>query len=242
MRILLSYVSVPLLVFALTGCGSGGKPTDKTATIEETDFEEWKPDLKKMGIPENLPEVLPPDLSARAEKESYKKAVAKVAELCKAKAQPVQGLIGVFQFKVSHKKSASLVKEHQKTILDMGAYFCRFDQSFGIGGAKDTLIVVPTTDRYEVMATVSTNAANYEMGTNHLIAWMKNLEKEQPHVLTGIGFDVLEGYFTSEIKDPKGLAKRMYDFCPDIVDQGVGDVDKLEKQLREKKSLYLWWD
>jgi hypothetical protein len=52
----------------------------------------------------------------------------------------------------------------------------------------------------------------------------------------------LEGHFTSEVRDPKGLAKRMYDFCPDIVDQGVGDVEELAKQLRKKNHLYFWWD
>jgi hypothetical protein len=54
-------------------------------------------------------------------------------------------------------------------------------------------------------------------------------------------FHSLEGYFTTPVKDPRALAKRMYKFCPDIVDQGVGTVDALAKEL-QKQKLYFWWD
>ena len=38
-------------------------------------------------------------------------------------------------------------------------------------------------------------------------------------VLTGIGFDWLEGRFRSEIRDVDALARRFYVFCPDVVEQ-----------------------
>ncbi len=38
------------------------------------------------------------------------------------------------------------------------------------------------------------------------------------------------------------LAERMYEFCPDIVDQGVGDVDALAESLAESDHLFFWWD
>ena len=74
-----------------------------------------------------------------------------------------------------------------------------------------------------------------------LSARVKELEADQPFVLTGIGFDYMEGHFTTPVKDPGGLAIRMYQFCPDIVDQGVGTVEKLAAEL-QNGSLYFWWD
>ena len=50
----------------------------------------------------------------------------------------------------------------------------------------------------------------------------------------------MKGYFTTPVKDPRALAERMYRFCPDIVDQGVGPVDALAKEL-QKQKLYCWW-
>jgi hypothetical protein len=92
------------------------------------------------------------------------------------------------------------------------------------------------------MAAMGTNAANYDKDTKALIAWLRVLEREQPFELTGVGYDFLSGRFTSPVKDPVGLAKRMYAFCPDIVDQGVGSVEALAAALRREGTLYFWWD
>jgi hypothetical protein len=34
----------------------------------------------------------------------------------------------------------------------------------------------------------------------------------------------------------------MYEFCPDIVDQGVGDVSRLALELKKKQTFFFWWD
>jgi len=70
---------------------------------------------------------------------------------------------------------------------------------------------------------------------------MMELQQEQPFIVTGIGFDYMEGHFTGPVKDPQALAKRMYQFCPDIVDQGTGSVDDLARELGNG-NLYFWWD
>ncbi len=43
------------------------------------------------------------------------------------------------------------------------------------------------------------------------------------------------------MNEPLELARRMYQFCPDIVDQGVDNVDALARELR-KGRIYFWWD
>jgi hypothetical protein len=101
--------------------------------------------------------------------------------------------------------------------------------------------LLPTSDAYEVMAVLDTNGDNYEIGTAGVTAWMKELHQEHPFILTDIGFDYMEGYFTGPINDPDALARRMYQFCPDIVDQGVGSLSSLAVELRKGK-LYFWWD
>jgi hypothetical protein len=91
------------------------------------------------------------------------------------------------------------------------------------------------------MAAMDTNGDNYNIGTAGVIAWMKELHQEQPFILTGIGYDYMEGHFINSPKDPEALAKRMYQFCPDIVDQGTESISALASEL-EKGSLYFWWD
>ena len=42
--------------------------------------------------------------------------------------------------------------------------------------------------------------------------------------------------------DAHNLAQRMYEFCPDIVDQGRGDVEALAESLARSDDLFFWWD
>jgi Domain of unknown function (DUF4253) len=49
----------------------------------------------------------------------------------------------------------------------------------------------------------------------------------------------------SLLEQPKNLgffARAVYDFCPDVVDQGVGTIENLEQTIAESKQVYLWWD
>ena len=96
--------------------------------------------------------------------------------------------------------------------------------------------------RAEVLAAYQTNGANCEIYTQDVIDWLDELEKTQPFLLTGAGFDWCEGVFTKPLVDSKKLAKRMYEFCPDIVDQGVGDVSRLALELKKKQQFFFWWD
>jgi uncharacterized protein DUF4253 len=89
---------------------------------------------------------------------------------------------------------------------------------------------------------MGTNGANYDIGPDSIVAWLTALEREQPFVLTGIGFDWVSGRFTTPLADPDGLAQRFNAFCPDIVTQGTGTVAVLARELKRSRELYCWWD
>jgi len=74
------------------------------------------------------------------------------------------------------------------------------------------------------------------------IAGLRTLERDHPFVLTGMGFDWVEGRFRSAIGDADALARRFYAFCPDIVEQGTETVAALARELVESQRLYCWWD
>jgi hypothetical protein len=192
-------------------------------------------------------QVPKPDFSEAAKSPAFQQAIKEAAALLGAQPQPLHSLgengevTGGVSFDVPQRKIESVLRKAHTDFLAKGCYLFRYDQHYSIGDQPDKVGLLPTADKYAVMAAMETNGDNYEISTAGVIAWMKELEQEQPYVLTGIGFDYMEGHFTGPVKDPQGLAKRMYQFCPDIVDQGVGDVSKLAKEL-QKGSLYFWWD
>jgi hypothetical protein len=60
--------------------------------------------------------------------------------------------------------------------------------------------------------------------------------------LTGAGFDWCEGRFTRPIKNSRKLAEEMCEFCPDIVNQGTGEVSRLANELKKTQKFFFWWD
>lgn len=125
-----------------------------------------------------------------------------------------------------------------------GFLLFRDDQSFGIGGEPERVALYPRDAPYEVMALAGTNGANYGLETEDVVAWLRALERRHPFVVTGIGTDHVQGRFVRPLDrgEARKLARQFYDFCPDIVTQGVGSVGALEDELRANGILYCWWD
>jgi hypothetical protein len=89
-----------------------------------------------------------------------------------------------------------------------------------------------------VIAALDTNGQN---STDDLIAWLRELEKDQPFVITGIGADFIDGNFTTPLKDPASIVKRINAICPDDSLSAAETAAQVD-QLRATNRLYLWWD
>jgi hypothetical protein len=57
-----------------------------------------------------------------------------------------------------------------------------------------------------------------------------------------LGQDTIQLRFRSMPKDLHAFAQRVARFCPDVVEQGVGTVEALEKAMRQARGVFLWWD
>ena len=198
-----------------------------------------KPKTKKKAVMVTPPRRDPqtpdwvPDFTKRAKRREYAIAVADLEKRCGTPRQPMEHAAGGFTFHLHSAKARSFKLDRvQAEFLKRGAYVFTVD-SLG----RDTIAILPTTDKFEVMLAMYTSATNYDMGPQDIVAWMKELEKEQPYVLTGINWDFIEGKFLSKVKDPDKLAERMVDFCPDI-----GVAEGVAKALRKHNSLFFWWD
>lgn len=185
-----------------------------------------------------------PDFRARAKAADFKKAVQELAKLCGTKARLVadedEPFAGCAQFTVTTEKADQIIADHHEAMLKRGCYLIKSSRGFASG--KDQLTLLPTNNRNEVLAAAQTNGANSDVYPADVVRWFEELEKSQPFLLTGAGHDWCEGRFTSPLKDSKKLAKEIYGFCSDIVDQGVGDVARLALELKKTQRFFFWWD
>jgi len=190
-------------------------------------------------------EVEVPDFNERAKNAEFQKAIEDLAGISGKGAKPVSNedghpLKGCVSFQLPTETADKIIKEHHQNFLDRGCYLFKSKRGYTTG--KDELTLLPTIKRADVLAAFQTNGANCEIYTQDVIRWLDELEKTQPFLLTGAGFDWCEGTFTKPLVDSKKLAKKMYEFCPDIVDQGTGDVSRLALELKKTQRFFFWWD
>jgi ankyrin repeat protein len=196
---------------------------------EEEDSELWGEDLPQ------------PDFSAATQNPDYQQAITDLSELCGSKATSNDTAPGWFSIHVDSKRRKNInTEEIQQQFLERG-YFV-YEPHHYYGDGPEQLCILPTTNKYDVIALHQTNGCNYGIGPGYVVQWLRELEAEQPFILTCIAHDTLTGRFLTPIEDPEGLAERMYDFCSDIVDQGCGEVEFLAEKLASNDGLFFWWD
>lgn len=116
------------------------------------------------------------------------------------------------------------------------------DMNFGIGGKPDHVSVLTTSDPYKALEVMGTNGWNYDISPEKVIARLKQWNKRFGLELRGVGFDWLEAEFRRSPADMVAFAKEVYEFCPDVVEQGTGTVEALADEMKRANSVYLWWD
>ncbi|MCU0534960.1 MAG: ankyrin repeat domain-containing protein [Hydrococcus sp. Prado102] len=205
---------------------------------EKDEEDEGENDDERWGA-----ELAPPDFGKAAQNPEYRQAVADLGKICGS--QPVamyDDIPGWFQVHVNSKRRRDINTEAlQQQFLARGCFVYEPDKYYDAEGPKK-LNILPTTNKYDVIALHQTNGCNYGIGTGYIVQWLRSLEIEQPFILTLIANDTLEGRFLTSIAEPEKLAKRMYALCPDIVDQGCGSVDRLAQNLLAGDNLFFWWD
>jgi len=104
------------------------------------------------------------------------------------------------------------------------------------------MLLFPTEDPYAVLEAQGSDGANYGISGVDVRDWLRKLEAAHPFVLVGCGRDFVQAKFLSVPDDIEPLAERLYAFCPDVVNQGVGSLEALATELRATGRFFLWWD
>ncbi len=146
-------------------------------------------------------------------------------------------------FGIEAARADSLLAAAQGLFLERGFFLFRHEPNYGIGGKPDEIGLVPLADQFAVVKRVGTNGVNHDLSTENVVAWLRKLEGDAPFILTGIGYDHVEGRFLSPIgPQADAIAERLNAFCPDVVDQGTGSVRELANEIGRLNTFFCWWD
>lgn len=139
----------------------------------------------------------------------------------------------------TEEEARSIIKQYRDDFIskDQFIYICDIPgNGFQVG------ILNGITDPYEIMKLAETNGANYDIQSAEIIEQYKKWDTAFGIRPFAIGFDFCECEIINKDIDYKKLATEIYQFCPDVVDQGTETLGALEEELRRTGSIFLWWD
>jgi hypothetical protein len=105
-----------------------------------------------------------------------------------------------------------------------------------------TVSIIKSTDQFDILKIQKTDGINYDLENEDVIEKTKIMGYKYGIEILGADYDWVDFTITVPSDSIPDFAKEVYEFCPDAVDQGVGEVVELEKMIGEFKRLVLWWD
>lgn len=106
----------------------------------------------------------------------------------------------------------------------------------------DRIGIIKGTDQYEILRIMHTNGDDDDIAYEDVVAKLKEWERKWPFSIIGAENGWVEIEFKILPQDLKTFVQDVYDFCPDIVDEGAGTVADLIKEIQSTKRLLLWWE
>lgn len=142
---------------------------------------------------------------------------------------------------VAQDKAPQTVRKLQEAVPPGYLVFIS-EMNFGISGKPDQVSVLKAASPYDALAVMGTNGWNYDLSPDIVIARVKQWDKRFGLILRGVGFDWLEAEFRKQPPNMLEFAQEVYEFCPDVVDQGTETVEALAAEMKRTNAVYLWWD
>jgi len=102
--------------------------------------------------------------------------------------------------------------------------------------------VIKGTNELDILRYRRTDGVNYGHENEDIISKISEWNNQFGLTVLGCGRDWLELEFKKLPTDLEAFSHEVYEFCPDSVEQGVGEVENLEPLIIEMNGIWLWWD
>jgi hypothetical protein len=141
---------------------------------------------------------------------------------------------------VPEDRSGGILTKLRKRLKPL--HYMAFVVAMNDGLKRDTIGVIKGADQYDILRIMQTSGKEYGVLTEDVLMRLREWEKIFSFAIVGADNDWVEIEFKTLPKDLKSFAEEVYDYCPDAVDQGAGNINGLMKEMRSTRRLFLWWD
>jgi len=132
--------------------------------------------------------------------------------------------------------------EHLRTMLKQQGYLL-FKSEENFGATPDKYAVLKTSDQFDIVKFRATCGPNYDINNDSIMLKLHQWYRQQPFEITGADADWVEMHL-DKLNQTSALAfaNEVYEFCPDLTEQGAETVENLADEMLQTKRLFLWWD
>jgi hypothetical protein len=106
----------------------------------------------------------------------------------------------------------------------------------------DKIAIIKGTDPFDILTIMHTNGDDDDVSHDDVVNKLKQWGKRCPFEIVGAENDWVEIEFRIMPRDLKAFVEEVYEFCPDAVGEGAGNVTRLIKEIDTTKRLMLWWE
>jgi hypothetical protein len=150
---------------------------------------------------------------------------------------------GIRYIAVEQQRAYDIVEQYFDSVKRSGKYIymtnISLDESYR---PYYDIVIVPETDQFEIIRLSKVEPVNYNLTNLDVVNWFKDKQREFEFDIIVADVDRIEAVISTEPTCYKRLANDIYQFCPDVIDQGHGDMDELIKYLKENRRMWFWWD
>lgn len=143
-------------------------------------------------------------------------------------------------FSVRTNNGDELIDSYRASLRAQG--YLVFKSHKGYGRLQDIVSIIKGNNSYDILKMQGTEAQNYQLNTEAIIAWLKTQQQRGTFVVIGAGPDWLEARFIKPPKNISAFAKQVCSFAPDVLERGPETTDKLADRMKKMNGFYLVWD
>lgn len=142
-------------------------------------------------------------------------------------------------FQIPDDKSDEIILKYKDKLRQSGYLLFLSERGYE---SLSTISVIKSTDQFDILRIQKTDGINYDIENADVIKKLDDWDRKYGIEILGADYDWVDFIVKRPVDDISMFAKEVYEFCPDAVDQGVGEIEELEKLIKENNRLFLWWD
>ena len=106
----------------------------------------------------------------------------------------------------------------------------------------DELVIGIGASQFDMLRIARSDGVNHGLETEDLVRTLAGFDQRYGIDIFHAEADTVEFVLGRMPEDLPEFCQELYEFCPDIVDQGSGSVEALEEEVRTRGQVFLWWD